>query len=76
MHYWWKPNAKEMAEKIKIHIREKGEDAVGDILNTVADTLLEIDYPIPIEDTFSMRKTCKSLIETASDWLRNAWRSK
>jgi hypothetical protein len=75
MYYYWKPDAKEMAEKIRLQIREKGEDAVGDILNTVADTLLRIDYPIPIEDTRSFKRTSKVLIETASDWLRNAWRS-
>ena len=76
MHYDWKPTAKEMAEKIRLQIREKGEDAVGDILNTVADTLLEVGYPVPIEDTFTFKRTCKVLIETASDWLRNAWKEK
>jgi hypothetical protein len=74
-HYDWKPTARDMAEKIRQHIREHGEDAVQPILDTVADTLLEIDYMVPIEDTFSFRKTCKTLIESAADWLRNAWKA-
>ena len=72
-HYDWRPTAREMVAKIREHIREHGEDAVQPILDTVAAALLEIDYPVPIQDVRSFKRTCATLVNRAAGWLRFAW---
>lgn len=71
-HYDWVPTARKMEERIRLAIREHGEDAAVPILDAVADTMLAVDYPVPIETCIGTKRSYgAALIESAADWFRN-----